>query len=237
MNQAPLPPPPPPGFAPAPQQAYAPAAPAPQAPAYAPPAPPPGYAQGYSYPQPAPAAPAPAYAPAPQGFAPPPPQGFNAQQPVNAPSLNSVAVSDLNLLPNSNCNGVTKFRVLSYVKGMRQSGPAYTIQLLTAESNVQQIPVGATFSLLCKISFDPKKQGGDKTRKKFVAACFQTNANAAVDWDAMDLQLQQRDYNAQPLFVECSHSTNYSRPVLDQNTRQPVPNQWYTDTNWKLAQG
>jgi hypothetical protein len=242
----PAPPPPPPGFqapAAAPQYAPAPQQLAPfngQPVQNLPPAPqaaPPAY--GYAQPAPAAAPPPPAYAPAPaqaQGYAAPAPQGFS-QAPGNiaAPSLNSVAVNDLNLLPQVNINATTRFQIVSYVSSVRQSGPAYTIGLKCVSSNEQSYVAGTTFHQLCKISHDPRKQGGDKSRKKFVAAAFGQNPNAAINWDACDEQLKQRDFAAQPLFMDLDQRVNYSRPVLDQNTKQPVPQQWWSDSNWRLV--
>lgn len=245
MNQ-PLPPPPPPGF----QYAQAPAAPAPvPAQAYAPPpaatpsfqpSAPQFHAQGF-------AAPAPQgfnQAPAPQGFAAPAPQGFNqAPAQPQAPSLNGIAVSDLNLMPQQNLNGTTRFKVTSYLLSNRQSGPAYTVGLQVEASNAadlsgaQPLPAGAKFNVLFKISYDPRKQGGDKSRKKFVAACFGQNVNAAIDFDAADAQLRARDFNAQPLTLDLDQRVNYGRPVLDNNTKQPLPGQWWSDSNWRLVSG
>lgn len=226
-------PPPPP--VPAQPGAYAP--PPPAQPAYGyPPAGAPAYA-----PPAAPPAPPPAYGYAsqpPQGFAAPAAPGFSQQtqqQMVAAPSLNGIRVNELNLLPNVNIEGQSRLRMTSYVKGLRDSGPAYTIGFQVVSSNVAQIPQGATFHLLCKISFDPKKQGGDKARKKLIAAAFGQNPNGNCDWDALDAQLQQRDFNAQPLTLDLSQSIAYNRPVLDNTTKQPVPNQWWSNQTWTLA--
>jgi hypothetical protein len=229
MNQ-PLPPPPPPGF----QYAQAPAAPAPApAQAYAPPPAAPAQPQQFAY-----------AAAAPQGFAAPAPQGFNqAPAQPQAPSLNGIAVSDLNLMPQQNLNGTTRFKVTSYLLSNRQSGPAYTVGLQVEASNAadlsgaQPLPAGAKFNVLFKISYDPRKQGGDKSRKKFVAACFGANVNAAIDFDAADAQLRARDFNAQPLTLDLDQRVNYGRPVLDNNTKQPLPGQWWSDSNWRLVSG
>ncbi len=40
----------------------------------------------------------------------------------------------------------------------------------------------------------------------------------------------------QPLFVELDQRVNYSRPVLDQTTKQPMANQWWSDSTWRLGQ-
>lgn len=221
--------PPPPNTVPqaAPAQQYAPAPGYPQqAPGYLPQMPALQYAPAPSYQQ-----------QAPQGFAAPAPQGFQQAPQVVSPSLNTVSVSDLNLLPAVNITAQTKFQVLSYVKSNRQSGPAYTVGLRVVSSSAQEMPAGSTFNLLCKISLDPRKQGGDKTRKKFVAGVFNVSPNAAIDWDAADAQLLARDYQAQPLFVELDQRINYGRPVLDQNTKQPVSGQWWSDSTWRLSSG
>lgn len=214
----PVAPPPPPGFAPAP--AFS----APQV----------AYAQsGFQAPLPAAQQPVQGFAPP----APPAPQGFSQGGEVNAPSLNSVSVSDLNLVPAVNITGQTKFQILSYVKSNRQSGPAYTVSLKVIGSTTQEMQTGATFSLLFKISFDPRKQGGDKSRKKFVAGVFNVSSNAAIDWDAADKQLQGHDFAASPVFIDLDQRANYSRPVLDQNTKQPVPGQHWSDSTWRLSSG
>lgn len=208
MQNHQLPPPPPQGFAPAPQ--------------------------GFSQPPAAP--PQAAFAAPPQGFAAPAPQGFSQPQQVPGSSLNGVTVSDINLLPAININGTTKLRVTAYVKGNRGSGPAYTASLLVMSGTVQEMQPGTTFSLLCKISYDPRNQSGEKTRKRFVAACYGQNVNAAIDWDAADAALQARDFQAQPIYLELDQRVNYSRPVLDKTTKQPLPNQWWSDNTWRLGQ-
>ena len=216
-------PPPPPGFSPAAQQA--------QTTQFyqAPPAAPQSFA-------PPPAQQAPAYAA-------PPPQGFTPNAQVQAPSLNGIAVSDLNLFPQQNVNGTTRIRVTSYVKGVRGSGPAYTLAFTVEGSNAVDLqnnavaPQGARMNMLFKISYDPKKQGGDKNRKSFVAGAFGQNPNAAIDFDAADAALQTRNFEAQPLVLEVDQRVNYNRPVKDNATQQVVPGQWWSNSSWRLVSG
>ena len=176
-----------------------------------------------------------AYAPPPQGFAAPAPQGF--QQPVNLPDvdLNAVNADGLNLLPQCAFTGV--LRVRGFVKGMRPlAGACYTATLEVESSTAPEMPVGCVFNQLMKISGNPMKPGGDRTRKQFLAGVFGLNPNSQQDWRAIDLQLQQHDFNATPVRVQLQQTPDYSRPMLDKTTRQPLPGQFWARQNWSRPQ-
>lgn len=217
------PPPPPPPVPGAPAPAYAPPqAPQPPYQAYnAPQAAPPGY--GY--------APAPA---APQGFAAPPP-GFQA--PVanfEGLDLNAVNSDGLNLMPQDAFSG--RLRMISYVDRPRpKAGPCYTVKWRVEASNQPTMPVGAIFDQILKKSTNLMKPGGEKTRKAILAAVHSVDARAQQDWKALDAQLQSRNFDAQPTFVDLNQTPDYRRPMVDGMTRQPLPNQWWANQNFSVA--
>ena len=232
-NYPPPPPPPVPGAqyaAPPP----APAAPPPQAPQYqapqyqayaAPQVAPPGY--GYAPP------PAPAYAP--QGFAPPPPQGFQAPvQNIQGLDLNGVNADGLSLLPQDAFTG--RLRMMAYVDRPRpKAGPCYTVTWRVETSNQATMPIGAIFHQILKKSANPMKPGGEKTRKQILAAVHSVSANQQQDWVSLDAQLQSRNFDQVPTFVDLNQAPDYRRPMLDGTTRQPLPNQWWANQNFSVA--
>jgi hypothetical protein len=206
--------------------------------------------QNHQFPPPPPPAPntAPQFAappqawqqPAPQqGFAPPAaavPQGFSQPQAyVPSVDLNAVNADGLNLLPQVAVGA--RLRVMGYTKGVRtKAGPCYTVTLQPQTSNAAELPVGATFHQIFKMSMNPTQQGGDRSRKAFLAGVFGHNPNAQVDWNALDAQMQAYDFQATPVYVELQQHPDYSRPMLDKTTRQPLPGQFWCRQNWSRPQ-
>lgn len=208
---------PPPGYAtqPAPQPQYAPA------PGYAHAAPPPGY--GY--------APAPA---APQGFAAPPPGFQPPVQNIQGLDLNGVNADGLSLLPQDAFTG--RLRMMAYVDRPRpKAGPCYTVTWRVETSSQPTMPVGAIFHQLLKKSANPMKPGGERTRKSILAAVHNVSANQQQDWVSLDAQLQSRNFDQVPTFVDLNQAPDYRRPMLDGTTRQPLPNQWWANQNFSVA--
>jgi hypothetical protein len=214
---------------------------APPPPAQAPPppfaaqpqyAPPPAYAQpaplGF-VPQPLPAAAAPAFAP--QGFPPAAaPQGFSAPMPDT--DLNGVAVTGDALFPQ--IQGVYDLQIVGFTKRNGFKGVAYWISVKVLSSTAPEIQTGAVFAFRCQLA-SGNNTGGDQRRKAVLAAAYAQDPNAAIDWNALSNQTAAMHLETQPLFAHLRMVTNFSKPMLDPNTKQPTGQYWCRET-WLKAQ-
>jgi hypothetical protein len=226
FNNAPPPPPPfaaaapaiPPGhYLASDGKVYPTSAPAPVAP------PSPVYTQPLAT-QGFPQAAAPAYAPQPAGFSAPMPES----------DLNGVTPSSGDaLFPQ--VQGVYDLQIVSFAKrpGFK-SGVAYWIGVKVLGSSAPEIPVGSVFSFLCPLAQGTKTHG-DQRRKVILAAAYAQDPNAAIDWNALSTQTLGMHLDQQPLFAQLRMTTNFGKPMLDPNTKQPTGQYWCRET-WLKAQ-
>jgi hypothetical protein len=190
-------------------------------------------------PPPPPVAAAPAYAAptlsqfnAPLGFPPAAaaPQGFSAPMPDT--DLNGVAVKGDALFPQ--IQGVYDLQIVGFTKRNGFKGVAYWIGVKVLSSTAPEVPVGAQFSFRCELASGTRTHG-DERRKAVLAAVYAQDPNAAIDWNALSAQTAAMHLDQQPLFAHLRMVTNFSRPMLDPNTKQPTGQYWCRET-WLKAQ-
>jgi hypothetical protein len=160
------------------------------------------------------------------------PQGFSAPMPDT--DLNGVTPSSGDaLFPQ--VQGVYDLQIVSFAKrpGFK-SGVAYWIGVKVLGSSAPEIPVGSVFSFLCPLAQGTKTHG-DQRRKVILAAAYAQDPNAAIDWNALSTQTLGMHLDQQPLFAQLRMTTNFGKPMLDPNTKQPTGQYWCRET-WLKAQ-
>jgi hypothetical protein len=158
------------------------------------------------------------------------PQGFSAPMPDT--DLNGVAVKGDALFPQ--IQGVYDLQIVGFTKRNGFKGVAYWIGVKVLSSTAPEVPVGAQFSFRCELASGTRTHG-DERRKAVLAAVYAQDPNAAIDWNALSAQTAAMHLDQQPLFAHLRMVTNFSRPMLDPNTKQPTGQYWCRET-WLKAQ-
>jgi hypothetical protein len=158
------------------------------------------------------------------------PQGFSAPMPDT--DLNGVAVKGDALFPQ--IQGVYDLQIVGFTKRNGFKGVAYWIGVKVLSSTAPEVPVGAQFSFRCELASGTKTHG-DERRKAVLAAAYAQDPNAQIDWNALSNQTAAMHLETQPLFAHLRMVTNFSRPMIDPNTKQPTGQYWCRET-WLKAQ-